>query len=229
MTTRLALKRAYQVFTWVTLVCLIVTILLVLRKSPAPSVPNDPKAAARATEKLMAADQAKAAGQPARVELDRSELNSYLAQNLQLAGDPPDTGNAAAPRSPKDPQPGPPSGSDPMATLTEAGDPTMAEVQSSVKDVKVDMEGDMVKAYVVFNFHGKDLSLELNGHLRADNGYLRFDPVSGAIVSMPLPHSALLASVKQLMESDENREKLRLPPDISDLQIENGQAVVTYK
>ena len=33
-----------------------------------------------------------------------------------------------------------------------------------MKDVKVDMDGDLVKAYVIFNFHGKDLSLELDGH-----------------------------------------------------------------
>ena len=36
--------------------------------------------------------------------------------------------------------------------------------QSSVKDVKLDMDGDLVKAYVIFDFHGNNLSLELDGH-----------------------------------------------------------------
>ena len=31
------------------------------------------------------------------------------------------------------------------------------------------------------------------------------------------------------MSSPENREKLKLPDDISDIKIENGQAVVVYK
>jgi hypothetical protein len=47
--------------------------------------------------------------------------------------------------------------------------------------------------------------------------------------SLPLPQSTLNAAVERLMSSPENREKLRLPNDISDIQIVNGQAQVTYK
>jgi hypothetical protein len=32
-----------------------------------------------------------------------------------------------------------------------------------------------------------------------------------------------------MMASPENREKLKLPDDISNIQIQNGQAVVSYK
>ncbi|MGC1634852.1 MAG: hypothetical protein WA744_05310, partial [Candidatus Acidiferrales bacterium] len=103
------------------------------------------------------------------------------------------------------------------------------QVQSSVKDVKVDMDGDIVKAYVIFDFHGKDLSLELDGHLTADNGYMKFEPVSGKLGSLPLPQSTLDEAVEKLMASPENREKLRLPPDISDIKIVDGQAVIQYK
>ena len=73
------------------------------------------------------------------------------------------------------------------------------------------------------------MSLELDGHLRAENGYMRFDPVSGMLGSLPLPQSTLNAAVERLMNSPENREKLKLPNDISDIQIVNGQAQVTYK
>ncbi len=45
---------------------------------------------------------------------------------------------------------------------------TIEQVQQSVKDVKVDMDGDLVKAYVIFGFHGQDLSLGLDGHLGAE-------------------------------------------------------------
>jgi len=35
--------------------------------------------------------------------------------------------------------------------------------------------------------------------------------------------------VQRLMDSPENREKLKLPSEISDLRIENGEVVATYK
>ena len=91
------------------------------------------------------------------------------------------------------------------------------------------MDGDLVKAYVVFDYHGKDLSLELDGHLAAQDGYLKFDPVAGKLGDMPLPQSVLQSAVDKLMASPENREKLRLPADVNDIQIANGQAVVSYK
>src|SRR5271155_5155811 len=73
----------YKILSWSSLAGLILTIVLVLHKSPAPNIPFDPNAAERAEQKFAAADQAKASGQPGSVALDRSELNSYLAQNLQ--------------------------------------------------------------------------------------------------------------------------------------------------
>src|SRR5271156_239160 len=73
----------YKILGWSSLAGLILTIGLVLHKSPAPDVPFDRNAAARAEEKFQAADQAKAAGQPGQVALDSSELNSYMTQNLR--------------------------------------------------------------------------------------------------------------------------------------------------
>lgn len=228
-----AFKTLYKILRWSSLVGLIIVIGLVLRTAPVPSVPFDPGAAARAEKKLQAADAAKAAGQPGQVALDRTELNSYLAQNLELAPQNPATsaGTASAATDGSTPAPsrnGNPA-NDPAASGAGGEQPTLDQVQSSVKDVKVDMDGDIVKAYVIFDFHGKDLSLELDGHLTADNGYMRFEPVSGKLGSLPLPPSTLDEAVEKLMASPENREKLRLPPDISDIKIVDGQAVVQYK
>jgi hypothetical protein len=227
-------KKLYQFLKWSSLAALVLTLILVLRKSPAPNIPFDANAAARAEQKFQAADQAKAAGQPSQVQLDRSELNSYLAQNLQLEGKPATnpalpraaSGNSVQPASSTGaPNPNP----DPAAALSGGDQVTLEQVQSTVKDVKVDMDGDMVKAYVIFDYHGKDLSLELDGHLTSDNGYIKFEPVAGKLGSMPLPQSTLQAAVDKMMSSPENREKLKLPADISDIQIQDGQAVVKYK
>lgn len=227
-------KIIYKVLSWTSLVGLILVIVLVFRKSPTPNVPFDPNAAARAEKKFEAADQARAAGQPGQVALDRTELNSYLTQTLQPALQPgsganggalvqPTTGGAATSQGPSGATAG-----DPTAVVGN-DQPTLEQVQSSVKDVKVDMDGDVVKAYVVFDFHGKDLALELDGHLSAENGYMKFEPVGGKLGSLPLPQSTLDAAVEKLMGSPENREKLRLPNDISDIKIVDGQAVIQYK
>jgi hypothetical protein len=230
-------QKAYRVFSWASLLALIVVIILVLRKSPPPAVPYDPTAAKRVEQKFAAADQAKGSGRPAQVQIDPTELNSYLSQNLQLEGSAP---TSAAPNSvpapaasmtpgTSSPAPGGSAANDAMAALASSDPQTIAQVQSSVKDVKVDMDGDLVKAYVIFDFHGKDLSLELDGHLGTQNGYVQFQPVAGKLGSLPLPQSTLDAAVAKMMSSPENRDKLKLPDDISDIQIVDGKAVLSYK
>jgi hypothetical protein len=219
----------YRILSGTTIIGLVLALVLVLRKSPPPVVTYDPSAASRVEQKFAAADQAKAAGQPAQVQLDRTEVNSYLQQNLVTAGSP--QLGSAGPASTTTPGAATPGDvkADPVAALNSNDSPTLEQVQSSVKDVKVDMDGDLVKAYLIFDFHGKDLSLELDGHLGAQDGYLKFEPVAGKVGSMPLPQSMLDAAVAKMMESPENREKLKLPDDISNIQIQNGQAVVSYK
>lgn len=221
-TARHAFRLTYKIFTWATLAGLVVTILLILHKSPPPNVATDPAAAARVEQKFEAAEQTKAAGQLAQVQLDSTELNSYLAQNLQLEGAPQATAPADAPSAPNAP-------ANAAAVVPAEKQPSLAEVQSTVRDVKIDMEGDLIKAYVVFDMHGKDLSLELDGHVASESGYLKFEPVAGKLGSFPLPQSALNSAVDRLMSSPENREKLRLPDDISDVRVADGQAVVSYK
>jgi len=224
-------KKLYEILKWSSVAGLVITLALILHTSRPPSIPYDANAAASAEQKFDAADRAKAAGQPSQVQLDRSELNSYLAQNLQLEGKP--TG-FPAPQQAASMDNVPTVGSavppdDPASTFPGGDQATLEQVQSTVKDVKVDMEGDLVKAYVIFDYHGKDLSLELDGHLSADSGYMKFVPVAGKLGSLPLPQSTLQAAVDKMMASPENREKLKLPADISDVQIQDGHAVVKYK
>lgn len=232
------LRKIYQVSTRISFAGLILVILLVLHKSPAPHVATDPAAAKRVEQKFAAADQAKAAGQPAQVQMDGTELNSYLAQNLQLAGSAPATQStdagvampaASIANTSATAAPGNNPANDAMAALSSSDPQSIEQVQSSVKDVKVDMDGDLVKAHVVFDFHGRDMSLELDGHMGAQDGYVKFQPVAGKLGSLPLPQATLDAAVEKMMASPENREKLKLPNDISDIKIEDGKAVLSYK
>ncbi len=101
------------------------------------------------------------------------------------------------------------------------------QMRSNVRDFKIQLVDDRVKAYVLFDVHGKDVTLQLEGRLGAQNGYLNFEPVSGQIGSFPIPQSALESAVRRLRESPENREKLNLPPQIVDLRIDNGEVVAS--
>ena len=203
------LRWAFRFLRWSTYLAALVSLALLLHKSSPPAVVTTPQAAASAEQKVADVEQSVSQGQPAKLRLDQTELNSYLANHLALA---PQSGTAESGGG--------------------SGAPTASDVEqarSSVRDVKVQMEGDQVHAYVVFDVHGKDMTLDLVGRLGAADGYLRFEPVSGRIGSMPIPQAALENAVRQLMESPENREKLKLPPDITDLHIENGELVTTYK
>jgi len=209
-------KRIFRIVRWTTYGLALVTLLLVLHNTPPPPVETSPQAAARAEQKFQQLEEAVASGQPATLRLDETELNSYLASHLALSG------NAAQdPAHPQNAQAAP-----------KAGGPSPQDVdqmRSNVRDVKVQLTEDRVKAYVVFDVHGKDMTLQLEGRLGAQNGYLHFAPVSGQIGSLPIPQSTLESAVQRLVDSPENREKLKLPPEIADLRIENGEIVASYK
>lgn len=219
-------RTAYRLMNWATLAALVVTIALILHQSAPPQVAVDSQAAARADAKFSQAQSAVAANQPYELRLDRTELNSYLATNLQLPGNtqiqPASTTLANGSSEPATQRSG-------DAQTVLAGNPSAAEVQSVVRDVKIDLAGDVVKAYVVFNLYGKALSLELDGHLYSSDGYLRFQPVAGWLGSLPLPQSSLDAAVQRLVSSPENHEKLRLPPNIESVAVQNSQLIINYR
>jgi len=209
-------KLIFRIVRWSTCAAAILTLILALHKTPPPVVETSPQAAARAEQKFDEAERAVANGQPATLRVDQTELNSYLSSHLEVSRT-----EAARPASA-------------ASRRDDSNDsaPTAKDVEpmrSNVRDFKIQLVDDRVKAYVLFDVHGKDMTLQLEGRLRAQNGYLIFDPVSGQIGSLPIPQSALESAVRRLMESPENREKLRLLPQIADLRIENGEVVASYR
>jgi hypothetical protein len=217
----------FRVVRWTTYAGAALTFVLLFHKAPPPVVETSPQAAARVEQKFEQVEQAVASGQPATMRMDQTELNSYLASHLDIASNP------AAPAPSANPNPSSAGAADKaiagMPTPTGTTAEQVEQVRSAVKDVKVELIDDRVRAYVVFDFHGKDLSLQLEGKLGAADGYLRFEPVAGQIGSLPIPQSTLETAVRKMMESPENREKLKLPAEMSGLKIENGEVVATYK
>ena len=206
----------FRLVRWSTYAVVVVTLILALHKTPPPPVETSPQAAARAEQKFEDAERAVANRQSATVRVDETELNSYLSSHLELSG------REAAKPAPPTVQPGDSDGASPTAQDAE-------QMRSNVRDFRVQLEGDRVKAYVLFDVHGKEMTLQLEGRLGVQNGYLNFQPVSGQIGSLPIPQSTLESAVRRLMESPGNREKLKLPPQIAGLRIENSEVVASYK
>lgn len=215
-----ALVLVFRIVRWTVYGCALILLILLLHKAAPPQVATTPEAAARAEQKFQDVHQAVAQGQPATLRMDETELNSYLASHLDLAG-------GKAPSVSANAAPGDASGG--TSNPEQPSMDNVEQMRSNVKDVKVQLIDDHVRAYVVFDVHGKEMTLQLVGKLGADNGFLRFEPVSGQIGALPIPQATLEAAVRKMMESPENREKLKLPSDISDLKIENGEVVAKYQ
>jgi hypothetical protein len=226
----------FRIVRWTTYLGAAFTLGLMLHKAPAPVVETSPQAAARVEQKFEQVEQAVSNGQPATMRMDQTELNSYLVSHLDIAPSASANTSQVAASSAQNAasnatasaatSPGSaPDLSAPAGTSAEQ----IEQVRSSVKDVKVELIEDRVRAYVVLDFHDKDMTLQLEGKLGAEDGYLHFEAVAGQIGSLPIPRSTLESAVAKMMESPENREKLKLPNDMSGLKIENGEVVATYK
>ncbi len=200
-----SLGKFYRVFRWFVLAGALIVLLLILNAAAPPEVSTDAGAAQRVEFKIYQLESAVNAGESHTLALNEAELNTFLRSNLVLKG----------------------SHATPAEQVSQpAIEPTLAEVQSSVRDVRINLIDDHVRAYVLFDFHGKDLSLILEGRLQVVDGYLRMLPSRGTLGSLPIPQATLDNAVARLFDSPENREKFRVPPHISDIRVENGELLV---
>ena len=199
-------RRFYRVFRWVVLAGAIVVVILILRQAPPPHVDVDPAAGLRLQLKMRELQNSLRAGRSHTLRLAETEVNSWVSENLALSS-----------RVSEDP------------TETAAGaQADIEEVRSAVRELKIDLTGDRVQAYVVFDFHGRNLSLILEGRPQVQEGQLRFEAIAGQLGSLPIPQMALDRAVQRLFESPENRDQFRLPPEIGDIHVENGELVISF-
>ena len=199
-------RRFCRVFLWVSLGAMVLALLLILRTSPAPKIEVPAEAIEIANAKVREFQAAADSGRESTLQMSTVELNGWLSTNLALQRER---------RVEETTEPAP------------AAEPTVEEVQSNLKDVQIELLEDGLRAYVVFDFHGKDLSLQLEGKLVMQGGYLRLIPTGGKLGSLPLPQATLESAAQRLFDAPENREKFRLPPHIRDIRVEHGELIVS--
>jgi uncharacterized protein YpmS len=103
------------------------------------------------------------------------------------------------------------------------------ESNSSFRDMKLQLKQDRMRIYVLFNGYGKDMTVDFEGKLHTENGYVLFEPISGKIGALPIPRSALQSSMRRMMNSPQSREALRLPENLSDIHVEGGRIVASFR
>jgi hypothetical protein len=112
----------FRIFPWISLILSIGILLLILRQTPPLSIQTDPQAADRVAEKMAQLQMAVQAGQAHAVTLNEAELNQWMRGNLALAS----AHQAQQAGIPA------PIGSEPRGQ----------EVQSALKDVRINFKGN---------------------------------------------------------------------------------------
>jgi len=218
------LRRCYRVFRWATLVALVLVLILILYPSTPPAIATSADATRRAETKVQKFQTSVKRGREDTLEMDESELNGWLGTNLSLGNPSGEAGTPAAAGHAS-----PISLAKKALTAQTSSDPNLEQVKSSVRDVRIELREDSLLAYVLFDLYGKEMSLEMEGRITVQDGCLRLEPTGGKLGSLPLWGGTLEQAAKRLFDAPENREKFRLPLNVSDIRIEQGRLIVTTR
>ena len=203
-----------RIISYATLAISILTLVLVLRR-PAPVAPVVSPATAAANaesfqEKVNKLAQPKAAGAGENeVRMTSGEISAALAQAAGLL-----------PSAAASPSNGAPATTPGPATEFPGAVP-------NIKDYQVSMDGDVVRGQFLTQIAGKDVYLTLAGHLGSKDGYATFDATEVKVGDLSVP-AALVNEVLQ-KKLAEQRDQLKLPNNVKDIKVENGELVFVEK
>ena len=220
-TGRGCLLKLQRIISYTTLAISVLTLVLVLRR-PAPVAPPATPASAAVNaqsfqDKLSRLEQPKAEGEGAsEVRLNSAEINAALAQAAGVL---------------------------PAATATSSATPANANGSSTpqapgaamefpgavpnIKDYQVAMDGDLVRGQFLTQIAGKDVYLTLAGHLGSKDGYATFDATEVKVGDLSVPASLVNDVLQKKLA--EQHDQLKLPANVKDLKVENGELVLVEK
>jgi hypothetical protein len=201
--------KVQRIISFATLAISILTLVLVLKRPAPVAVVAAPAAAAANAqsfeEKINQLAQPKPPGEgQSEVRISAGELSAALAQATGTLA--PISSQAAPPASPAMEFPG---------------------AVPNIKDYQVSMDGDMVRGQFLTQIAGKDVYLTLGGHLGARDGYATFEATEVKVGDLSVPASL----VNQVLQKKlaEQRDQLKLPNNVKDLRVDNGELVFVEK
>jgi hypothetical protein len=198
-----------RIISYATLAISILTLVLVLKR-PAPVAPVVAPATAAANaqsfqEKVNQLAQPKPAGEgESEIRMSSGEVSAAIAQAAGLL---PSTARASGPSA---------------TPATE-----FPGAVPNIKDYQVSMDGDVVRGQFLTQIAGKDVYLTLAGHLGSKDGYATFDATEVKVGDLSVP-AALVNEVLQ-KKLAEQKDQLKLPNNVKDIKVENGELVFVEK
>ena len=206
------LVKLQRIVSFVTLGISVLTLVLVLKR-PAPVSPVVAPATASANAQSFQ-DKVNQLAKPTvpgegqgEVRLNSGEISAALQQAAGLL---------------------------PPASTTAAGAPGAAGPATefpgavpSIKDYQVSMDGDIVRGQFLTQIAGKDVYLTLAGHLGSKDGYATFDATEVKVGDLSVPASLINGVLQKKLA--EQRDQLKLPENVKDIKVENGELVFVEK
>jgi hypothetical protein len=137
----------------------------------------------------------------AEVHLNSDEVGAALAQALGAAGAA-GTGGLSA-------------------------DSNLGSGEPNIKDQQVSFEGDTVHGQFLTQIAGKDVWVTVSGHLSSKDGYATFEPTEFKVGDLSVPVSLVNPALQKKLA--EQRDRMKLPDNVGDMKVENGQLVMQQK
>jgi hypothetical protein len=203
------ISRIVRMLPWISLATTATVLFLILKQGPPLIIQTDPEAADRVAEKMAQLQLAIQSNQRHVATLNEAELNQWMRENLAIAS------RHEAQRA--------------GIPMPAGHEPTVKEVRSALKDIRMTLAGNQLHAYVLFLMYGKEVSLQLDGVLETRDGYIQLKPTAGKIGSLPIPSFTLDRVVRQLFNSPENRDKFQLPPEVESVSIQDSSLVIATR
>jgi len=96
-----------------------------------------------------------------------------------------------------------------------------------IKDQQVSMDGDQVHGQFLTEIGGKDVWITISGHIGEKDGYATFDPTEFKVGDLNVPVSLVNPALQKKLA--EQRDRLKLPDNVGNMKVENGELVMQGK
>lgn len=133
----------------------------------------------------------------AEVHINSNEISAVLAQSL---------GNAGGALTP---------------------DSNVGAAAPTIKDQKVDFDGDIVHGQFLTEIAGKDVWITISGHIGQKDGYGTFDPTEFKVGDLSVPVSLVNPALQKKLADE--RDRLKLPDNVGNVKVENSELVMQQK
>src|ERR1051326_1606317 len=106
-------------------------------------------------------------------------------------------------------------------------DSNVGSAAPTIKDQQVSFDGDVVHGQFLTEVAGKDVWITISGHIGEKDGYDTFDPTEFKVGDLNVPVSLVNPTLQKKLA--EQRDRLKLPENVSGMKVENGELVMQGK